>query len=208
MKQGRVLINTKICDNAPECSGIEVCPTGALFWNEDKEKIEYNAEVCCDCGLCAEACPVEAILWGKDDEEYIKNQEAIEKDIRRAEDLVVERYGAAPIEKEPIDYCDILEFINSAETDIVFIEVFSDDSINCLLHSIRVEEILSWFDYPIQYQKASVSENDNIESSGIHELPTLLIYKEKSLIGKIEGNYTDEEENKSLLKENLVKILG
>lgn len=27
-----VLINFKICDNAKDCSGIAVCPTGALSW--------------------------------------------------------------------------------------------------------------------------------------------------------------------------------
>ena len=42
MKQGRVIINRSICDNAPECSGIEVCPSGALSWDEEKERIEFN----------------------------------------------------------------------------------------------------------------------------------------------------------------------
>ena len=34
-----VLINFKICDNAKECSGVEVCPTEALSWNEKKKNI-------------------------------------------------------------------------------------------------------------------------------------------------------------------------
>lgn len=32
-----VLVNFKICDNAKECGGIEVCPTGALSWDEENE---------------------------------------------------------------------------------------------------------------------------------------------------------------------------
>lgn len=34
-----VLVNFKICDNAKECSGIEVCPTQALSWDEKEETI-------------------------------------------------------------------------------------------------------------------------------------------------------------------------
>ena len=38
-----VLINFKICDNAKECGGISICPTGALKWNEEKEDTEYKS---------------------------------------------------------------------------------------------------------------------------------------------------------------------
>ena len=41
-----VLLNYKICDNAAECGGIEICPTGALFWNEANEKIEIDNNLC------------------------------------------------------------------------------------------------------------------------------------------------------------------
>ena len=39
-----VLINFKICDNAKECGGIEVCPTGALSWDEENETIKIDNE--------------------------------------------------------------------------------------------------------------------------------------------------------------------
>ena len=34
-----VLINFKICDNAKECGGIAVCPTGAISYVENKESL-------------------------------------------------------------------------------------------------------------------------------------------------------------------------
>ena len=34
-----VLINFKICDNAKECNGIEVCPTGALSWDKKNQNL-------------------------------------------------------------------------------------------------------------------------------------------------------------------------
>ena len=37
----KALINFKICDNAKECSGISVCPTGAMSFDEEK---------CTNCG--------------------------------------------------------------------------------------------------------------------------------------------------------------
>lgn len=207
MKNGRVIINRNICDNAPECSGIEVCPVGALFWDEINEQIQYNSEICCDCGMCADACPVGAILWGKDDEDYRIKLETVENDDRKLEELVVERYGAAPIDKEPIDFCDIQDYLSNSTGELVFVEIFSDDSINCLLHSIRVEEILSWFESRIQYQKACVSENDNLDGYGISELPSLLIYKNKQLIGIIEGNYNNDSDSKALLRRKLFEII-
>ena len=35
-----VLINFKICDNAKECGGIEVCPTGALSYDDENKSIQ------------------------------------------------------------------------------------------------------------------------------------------------------------------------
>ena len=47
------------CECSGECSGcVEVCPVGAL---ERKIKLEYNSEVCIDCGACIDACKHNAI---------------------------------------------------------------------------------------------------------------------------------------------------
>ena len=34
-----ILINFKICDNAPECLAPPECPTGAITWNEEKKTL-------------------------------------------------------------------------------------------------------------------------------------------------------------------------
>lgn len=39
-----VLINKKICDNAPECSGIEACETGALYFDEEKKRLAMTSQ--------------------------------------------------------------------------------------------------------------------------------------------------------------------
>lgn len=175
-----VLINQKICDNAAECSGIETCPTGALYWNTDKEKIGVNNDLCISCHECVNACPVGAILVTDNDEEFAQMCIDIENDTRRAEDLFVERYGAMPIDEElvledgPVD--NVVR-----NNPLVFIERFQDSSIQCLLHSIPVELLVNR--YRCIYRKQQVSE----KTEGIY--PQLLIYKDSALVGTIRGYF-------------------
>ena len=56
-----VLINFKICDNAKECNGIEVCPTGALSWNEEDQTIEIDNSKCIECGTGKKLGEVECV---------------------------------------------------------------------------------------------------------------------------------------------------
>ncbi|MFH1092745.1 MAG: 4Fe-4S binding protein [Candidatus Omnitrophota bacterium] len=47
------------CKCGGECVGcVEACPVGAL---ERKMIVEFDAEICVDCGACIEACKYNAI---------------------------------------------------------------------------------------------------------------------------------------------------
>ncbi len=46
---------TKVCINCGSCIG--VCPTNALFFNENDE-VEFNKTLCTNCDQCLDACPV------------------------------------------------------------------------------------------------------------------------------------------------------
>lgn len=206
MKNGRVIINRKICDNAPECSGIEVCPTSALHWDDELQQVAFDESICMDCGMCAEACPVGAILWGKDDQDYNQKLQEVEDDPRTFEELSVERYGASPIEA-PLEQDEMEEVVKNCETRYLLLELFVDDSINCLVHSIRIEDIKNWFDDSVSHHKVIISNPDALLNLEVNEFPTLLVFRNHQLLGMVSGYYEDDTEQLTEFKKLVASIL-
>lgn len=206
MKSGRVIINRKICDNAPECSGIEVCPTSAMYWDDETQRVEFDSSICMDCGMCAEACPVGAIMWAEDDQGYLRILQDVENDPRTFEELSVERYGATPIE-DPISPMDIPAFIEACDNKYAMIEFFDDNSVNCLLHSIRIEDIKDWFDDEVSHKKVQLADEDSLAEFEIDDLPTLVVCKNKHIIGVVSGYYDDSANQQSEMKKQILEII-
>ena len=170
-----VLVNFKICDNAKECGGVAVCPTGALSWDEEKETLVIDNDKCIACGMCESECPIGAIRVAHDEEEYKKLKEEIDNDPRTAKDLFVDRYGATPLS----------EFFMATE----------DETIQCLLKSIPIKEITS--DMPADTMFYKVSAGDKIKAKyDLTEFPSLLVFKNKKYLGKVDGYYLiDQKED-------------
>lgn len=197
-----VIINFKVCDNAEVCDAIKVCPVGAFKWNEEKKTLEIDKEKCIDCGKCAtseESCKVGAIKFAKNTEELEKIKKEIEEDERTIKDLMVDRYGAQPINM-PF-YCkeeELEKVISTKRT--VFVEVFNEDSEECLIKSVPIKEIFDNLEIPdLTYRKVEVETEDFMKKYDIKELPSILIFKSEQLLGKVDGYYTNEE------KENLIQ---
>lgn len=192
-----ILINFKICDNSKDCSGIEVCPAGAFYWDEKRKTIAVDNQKCISCGKCEEACPVEAIRVARTEKEYKKIKKEIDKDPRKISDLFIDRYGAEPIVAAfqiPYSKFDV-QILESTKPAVA--ELFSKSSIKCLLHSIPVKDLLE--DIDIKYRKIEVKENDLLlKKYKTEDLPALLFFKKGKLIGKIEG-YFDFRQKKNLL---------
>ena len=195
-----VLVNFKICDNAKECGGVAVCPTGALSYDEEKNTIVIDNDRCISCGLCEKECPIGAIMVAKTSEEYERLKKEIDADPRTTKDLFVDRYGATPLsEFFMIESSELEDKINN--DSITLIECYNDDSIQCLLKSIPIRELAK--DLPKDTIFYKVEANDKlIDKYQVKELPALLIFKKGHLLGNIDGYYPNDEKDKLIEKIN------
>lgn len=198
-----VLVNFKICDNAKECGGVEVCPVGAFSWDDEKETIVLDNEKCISCGLCEKECPIGAIRVAKTEEEYEKIKQEIDDDPRTTKDLFVDRYGAAPLsEFFMIEVDDVSEKIKNK--GLTFIECYKDDSIQCLLKSIPVKELTVDLDHDTLFYKVEV-DDEIADKYDLYTFPSLLIFKDGEYLGKVDGYYTND--NKADLIEAIYQII-
>ena len=195
-----VLVNFKICDNAKECGGIAVCPTGALSYDDEKETIIIDNDKCISCGRCERECPIGAIMVARTDEEYDKLKKEIDNDSRTTKDLFVDRYGATPLSEFFMIESDDIE--NKVHNDgLTLIELYTEDSIQCLLKSIPIKELSQNLPKDTLFYKAEATE-ETINKYNINEVPSLLIFKNGSLLGHIEGYYTNDS------KEEMIKEIN
>lgn len=198
-----VLINFKICDNARECYGIEFCPTKAFYWDKKNKTIAVDNSNCNDCGICEKKCEVGAVRVARTKEEYEKIKKEIDEDPRKASDLFVDRYGAQPIHGAFIvpekDFN--LHVVESSKLTVV--EMFSQESIKCLLRSIPVKQLFKGID--IKYRKMEAADS-LLRKYGVKKLPALLFFRDGKMLGKVEGYFESKEIAE--LKERISKILG
>lgn len=195
-----VLVNFKICDNAKECGGIAVCPTGALSYDDEKETIIIDNDKCISCGRCERECPIGAIMVARTDEEYDKLKKEIDNDSRTTKNLFVDRYGATPLSEFFMIESDDIE--NKVHNDgLTLIELYTEDSIQCLLKSIPIKELSQNLPKDTLFYKAEATE-ETINKYNINEVPSLLIFKNSSLLGHVDGYYTIDS------KEEMIKEIN
>jgi len=197
-----VLINFKVCDNAKECGGVEVCPTGAISWNEDKNSIVLDNSKCISCGKCVNWCPVNAIHVAKTNSEYKKLEKEIENDSRKASDLFVDRYGAQPIDPDCLLEEESLENFLLHSKKKVLIELFNKDSIKCLLRSNTISKLIPGED--IFFKKLEVKNKNFLKEYTISKIPSLLAFSKREFLGKIEGFYSVDESEK--LRKKIINL--
>jgi len=198
-----VLINFKICDNAKECSGIEVCPTGALSWDEIKKTIVIDNTKCISCGKCVGPCPVQAIRVAKTDEEYQRIRREFDDDPRKISALFVDRYGASAISENCFVSEEKFDFEVLESDKLVAVEFFNDDSIQCLRYSIPIKELFAGID--IKYRRFQAKDDALMKKYTVKALPSLLFFKKGKLLGKIEGYFYQKD--KAKLQKQIKMIL-
>ena len=197
-----VAINFKICDNASDCSGRAACPVGAISWDDNRKTLEINNDKCISCGKCEKACQVNAIRVAKTEEELRQIIAEFDKDPRKQSDLLVDRYGAMPLRDDYLTKSENFKQEIESYPRLLVLEVFKDETIECLLKSIPIKELLS--SEITRFRKMKIEDNqgeDILKKYQIVQLPALLIFKEGKLIGKVEGYYPENQ------KVELVQII-
>ena len=195
-----VLINFKICDNDKACSGMSACPQGVLQWDSEKNTLVIDNDKCISCGICEKACMVSAIKVARTKEEYEKIKKEYDEDPRTINDLLVDRYGATPIDKAMIGSEEEIKLKLLEAQRPFIVELYNEDSIMCLLKSIPMKKIADAFDSETRYRKIEVTSDTLLKEYNIKELPCLLFFKNKKFLGKIEG-YIDEDNKEKLMNE-------
>lgn len=195
-----VAINFKICDNSKDCDGIKVCPTKAFQWDEEKKSIYINKKDCINCGKCGDSCHVDAIKFAKTEEEYNKVLKEIEEDPRTISDLFCERYGAQALQPEFLFEEEEFngDMLNSKRP--LMIEFFNDSSVMCLLKSIPVKELLQAYDKEATFFRIHVTKGDISKKYKVTEYPSLLFFKNKEVVLKIDGFVEDENKDELISK--------
>ena len=199
-----ILINFKICDNAPECLAPPTCKAGAIKWNEEKKTLEIDNSKCNSCGLCIPTCPMEAIFLAKTDEEYNQIKKEIDEDKRTRKDLFVDRYGAVALMEAFMATEDMIED-KIKRDNLTFVEIYDPENVECLLKSIPLKEITDGMPDDTKYYKISFTDS-LMNKYEIKKLPSLLLFRSGKMLGKIEGYYpTDEKEEFFSMINGMVK---
>lgn len=190
-----VLVNLKICDNADVCSGVEVCPTGAIYWSEKNKTLEFNNSKCTCCGLCADACPAKAIAVASTEAEYKAIKQSFDDDPRTVKDLMVERYGASPVDESIMIPISEANSLIDNNTGLLAIEIVNDSDTACLIDSVPIAEL---FD-DLEYTHVKVMTNDELYNnfSQVHnvvDIPTFLLFSSKQIILKINGVVSNQDQ--------------
>jgi len=136
----------------------------------------------------------------------MRRKKQIEKDIendpRKVSDLFVDKYGAMPMKNSPFDIVHGFEQEILGDDKLAVVELFEDDSIECLLKSIPIKELFA--DYDLKFRKMEIIAELKKEYQ-VQKLPCLLFFKQGELVGKIEGFYsTDKKEE---LKSEINRIM-
>lgn len=174
---------------------------GVFSWGEGGLTIDNKK--CTSCGKCEEACMVSAIKVARNEEEYQRIKKEIEDDPRSINDLLVDRYGATPIDVAMMGNKDEIEIKMKAKRPMI-IELYNEDSIMCLLKSIPLKKIADIFDKDTRYRKIEVKGQELLEKYGVKELPALLFFRDGKFIKKYEG-YVEEENKEELI--DFIKML-
>ncbi|MCJ7804262.1 thioredoxin domain-containing protein [Patescibacteria group bacterium] len=193
------VINYKICDLVPECGGIEVCPTGAFFWNKKAKRPDIDNSKCISCGACVRECPVDAIIVVQTKEELKEVLEKIKNDPRSEKDLWRERLGTQPGRTPPLAIVitpkNFFQEVLKAKGPVA-LDVWSEETLDCRYHSLLWDDLR--VSGKVAFKKLDGGKYPQLAKKlKVRKFPTLLLFRNGKEIGRKEG-YIYSQDKSSL----------
>lgn len=187
----QIIINHKICDRAPECGGIAVCPRQAIYYDKDTKSIAWDESKCTFCLQCAlpDSCPVGAIMYAADELQAQSIQNTINEDPHSDEWLWLERYGVMPSESDPkakILNNQIFDTIKSKGTFNI-IDIWHEDFLECRLHSPLYADIFIGVNNCSFFKLDAKKYSNLVQSLSIDAFPSLIALKDGEVIYQHQG---------------------
>lgn len=185
------------------CNVLKVCPTGAVYWDEDAKRLQIDNTKCISCGACARACPIAAIKIYKTQAELDKFQAEIDADLHREEDLAVDRYVSGALETIPLMSGQVEKFV-AENSGLVCIELNPDDEdLVCNVQAIPISEIMDLG--RVTYR--ACEDGKNIAGKYGATAPALVFFRDGVQIGKVEGFFENNDAERGLLAKKVAAIL-
>lgn len=191
----KIIFNYKICDQAPECSGITTCPNGAITFDEIQKKPLWHADKCTFCLKCTlpDCCPVGAILYAADDLQEKSIVDAINNDSHDENWLWLERYGVFPSIRNP--QAIILNQNNFSQ--IIFdnkdkiIDLWRSENATCRLRSPLFSDLVP---VDVIVYKLDAQEFPELATKlNVTTFPSLLAFSQNHEVYRYEG-YIEENQ--------------
>lgn len=207
-----IILNKKLCDNAPECGGIEVCPVGAFYYDKKKKQIMIDNDKCIDCLKCTlpDTCPVGCILYARNKEEEKRIKKMIQNDPRSSKWLWKARYGCEEAQTEPkeavVNKDNYEEVINS--NGLKLIDLWHYDYLDCRFHSPLFEEILEGIDKQVEIYKLNAQDFSKLAKKlNVNKFPTMLLLDKDNEIYRYEGLFENKKNMIARINHDIKTVL-
>ena len=180
-----IIINHNLCDEAPECGGIEVCKTKAFQYDYKKGVVCIDQSKCSECLNCTlpDVCPVGCILYARNEKESQKINKMIRSDKRTKAWLWKERYGCQPGKTPPkaiiMNESNFKRILNKKGWKLF--DVWHYDYLDCRVSSVLIEDLLGSKQKKVEIYKLDAKSFPELKRKlKVKKLPTLILYKDNT----------------------------